>query len=68
MLIAFPSTMCIDFEENGQNAALENTATVASEALNIQPVTNNSLHVEQDKCKGMLVRQAGDMSLFTSPK
>ncbi|XP_015284207.1 PREDICTED: fibulin-2 [Gekko japonicus] len=40
-----------DFEEDGQNTALADTATVASEASNIQPVTNNSLHVEQDKCK-----------------
>uniref|UniRef100_A0ACB8EHU0 Fibulin-2 n=1 Tax=Sphaerodactylus townsendi TaxID=933632 RepID=A0ACB8EHU0_9SAUR len=40
-----------DFEKDEQNAALADTVTVASEALNIQPVTVNSLLVEQDKCK-----------------
>ncbi|XP_077181713.1 fibulin-2 isoform X2 [Paroedura picta] len=39
------------FEEDGQNPTLADTATVASEASNIQPGTNNSLHAEQEKCK-----------------
>lgn len=56
MLIAFPCTSCTDFEEDGQNTALADTATVASEALNSQPATNNSLHVEQDRCKGMFYK------------
>ncbi|XP_007421864.2 fibulin-2 [Python bivittatus] len=40
-----------DFEEDGQNTALGEKATLAPEALNIQPATNNTLQVEQDKCK-----------------
>ncbi|KAJ6668417.1 hypothetical protein lerEdw1_015794 [Lerista edwardsae] len=40
-----------DFEEDGENTALGDKATLAPEALTIQPVTVNTLHVEQDKCK-----------------
>ncbi|XP_034293623.1 fibulin-2 [Pantherophis guttatus] len=40
-----------DFEDDAQNTALEEKATPAPEALNIQPATNNTLQVEQDKCK-----------------
>lgn len=40
-----------DFEEDGQNIALGDATTHAPETLTIQPVTVNTLHVEEDKCK-----------------
>ncbi|XP_053158132.1 zinc finger protein 135-like isoform X1 [Hemicordylus capensis] len=40
-----------DFEEDGQNTTLGDKAPLAPETLNIQPVTINNLHVEEDTCK-----------------
>lgn len=57
-----------DFEEDGQNIALGDATTHAPETLTIQPVTVNTLHVEEDKCKGMLNRPTGDIGWFISFK
>lgn len=58
----------IDFEEDGENTALGDKATLAPEALTIQPVTVNTLHIEQDKCKGRFHRQTGERGWFASLK